>query len=68
MRQESYRYFHASFIFIIQALEAIAYGLHKDEISHMFKDDWDPSSKARVSFILNEICLFAQLLFMHMEY
>ena len=50
IRQESYRHFHARFIFIAKTLEASAYGLHQDEISYMFKDGWDPSSKAQASF------------------
>ena len=32
--------------------------LYKDEISDIFKNDWDPSSKARTSSILNAICTF----------
>ena len=45
-------------IFIVKTLEAIAYDLHKDEIPEIFKDYWDPSSKARASSILNAICTF----------
>ena len=47
MRQEAYNHFYGSFFFIVQALEVIAYDLHKDETSDIFKDDWNPSSKTR---------------------
>ena len=47
MHQEAYNHFYGSFIFIVKALEVIAYDLHKDETSDIFKDDWNPSSKAR---------------------
>ena len=47
MRQEAYNHFCGSFIFIVKALEVIAYDLHKDETSDIFKDDWNPSSKTR---------------------
>ena len=46
MRQEAYNHFYGSFIFIVKALEVIAYDLHKDETSDIFKDE-NPSSKAR---------------------
>ena len=47
MRQEAYNHIYGSFIFIVKALEVTAYDLHKDEISDIFRDDWNPSSKAR---------------------
>lgn len=46
MRQEAYSYFYTTFIFIVKALEIIVYGLHIDEISEMFTDVWNRSSKA----------------------
>ena len=55
MRQEEYSHFYASFIFTVKGLEVIACDLHKDEILDIYKDDWDPSSKARALSILNVI-------------
>ena len=53
MHQEAYNHFYESFIVIGKALEIIAYDLYKDKISDIFKDNWDRSSKARASYILN---------------
>ena len=34
------------------------HGLHREEVSKLFQDGWEPSSRARASAILNAICSF----------
>lgn len=62
MRQEAYSHFYESFIFIMRALKAIFYSLHKDEIFDICKDGWDPTAKTRPSSNLNVICTFIFLI------
>ena len=45
-------------LFLCKFYEVIAYGLHKDEISDMFKDGRAPNPKARASLFLTAICTF----------
>ena len=58
MRHTSYSHFYISYVFIVKALEIIAYGLDREEVSELFQDGWDPSSRARASANLNAICSF----------
>ena len=58
MRHTGYSYFCTSYVFIVKALEVIAHGLHREEVSELFQDGWDPSSRARASAILNAVCSF----------
>ena len=51
MRQTAYSYFYTSYVFIVKALEVIAHGLHRKEVSELFQNGWDPSSRARASVI-----------------
>ena len=62
MRQEAYSHFYESFIFIMRALKAIVYSLHKDEIFDICKDGWDPTAKTRPSSNLNVISKFIFLI------
>ena len=58
MRHTAYSHFYTSNVFIVKALEVIAHGLHREEVSDLFQDGWDPSFRARASAILNAICSF----------
>ena len=58
MRHTAYSYFYTSYVFVVKALEVIAHGLHREEVSELFQDGWDPSSRASASAILNAICSF----------
>ena len=58
MRHTAYSHFYTRYVFIVKALEVIVHGLHCKEVSELFQDSWDPSSRARASAILNAICSF----------
>ena len=58
MRHTACSHFCTSYVFIVKALDVIAHDLHREEVSELFQDGWDPSSRARASAILNAICSF----------
>ena len=58
MRHTAYSHLYTSYVFIVKTLEVIAHGLHREEVSELFQDGWDPSSRARASAILDAICSF----------
>ena len=58
MRHTAYSHFYTSYVFIVKVLKVNARGLHREEVSELFQDGWDPSSRARASAILNAICSF----------
>ena len=51
IRHIAYSHFYTSYGFTVKALEVIAHGLHREEVSELFQDGWDPSSRVRASAI-----------------
>jgi len=58
MRHVAYSHFYTSFVYIVKALEVIAYSLHEDTISTDFTSGWDTSSKSNASSLLRALCSF----------
>ena len=58
MHHTAYSHSYTSYVFIVKALGVIAHCLHREEVSELFQDGWDLSSRARASAIYNAICSF----------
>ena len=58
-RHSAYQHFYQAYKFIVMALEAIALGLHKEDLSSNFSDaSWDTDSKTNANFLLHGVTTF----------
>ena len=58
-RHSAYQHFYQAYKFIVMALEAIALGLHREDLSSNFSDaSWDDDSKTNANSLLDGVTSF----------
>ena len=59
MRHSAYQHFYQTYIYIVFALEVIALGLHRDDLSEKYSDStWCPDSKSSANSLLHGVTNF----------
>ena len=58
-RHLAYQHFYLAFMFLVVALEAIAMGLHRDDLRDNYTDaTWEPDSKNNANSLLHGVTHF----------
>lgn len=57
-RHVAYSHFYQSYVFVVQSLEIIAYGMHSDKCASDFVGCWDTNTKLTASSLLPSITSF----------